>query len=129
MRFRDKLTLLSRVLLVAGIALICMAGVSRAETTQTVEESSPQEVIDGMANKAVRGTANVATGWVELPKQIYLTVRDEGAVKGIFVGPLKGIGMTLVRTFAGAGELLTFFVAYPGFYDPIIEPEYVWEKE
>jgi hypothetical protein len=37
--------------------------------------------------------------------------------------------MMLVRTVAGAGELLTFFVAYPGFYDPYFDPGFVWEKE
>jgi hypothetical protein len=37
--------------------------------------------------------------------------------------------MTLVRTFSGAGEALTFFVAYPGFYDPYFDPAYVWQKE
>ena len=55
--------------------------------------------------------------------------KEGGAVKGIFLGPLKGIGMTVMRTLAGAGELATFFVPYPGFYDPFIEPQYVWENE
>ncbi len=93
------------------------------------ENSSPQKVVDGMANKAARGAANIATGWLELPKQIYLTYNEEGATKGILVGPLKGLGMTLVRTFSGIGELTTFFVAYPGFYDPYFDPPFVWQKE
>ena len=95
----------------------------------TNENSSPQKVVDGMANKAVRGVANITTGWLEFPKQIYLTYNEDGAAKGILVGPLKGLGMTLVRTFSGVGELATFFVAYPGFYDPYFEPAYVWQKE
>jgi hypothetical protein len=37
--------------------------------------------------------------------------------------------MTVVRTASGIGELLTFFVAYPGFYDAWIEPRFVWMKE
>jgi putative exosortase-associated protein (TIGR04073 family) len=45
------------------------------------------------------------------------------------VGPLKGIGMTVVRTVAGAGETATFYLAYPGFYDPYFDPAYVWQKE
>nr|WP_088536886.1 exosortase system-associated protein, TIGR04073 family [Geobacter sp. DSM 9736] len=98
-------------------------------STQTIENSSPQEIVDGMANKAVRGIANVGTGWIEFPKQIYLTYKEDGVVKGMFVGPLKGVGMTLVRTAAGFGETLTFFLAYPGFYSPYVEPAYVWQKE
>ncbi|HEY6873374.1 MAG TPA: exosortase system-associated protein, TIGR04073 family [Geobacteraceae bacterium] len=100
-----------------------------ADPYESNENSSPQKVVDGMANKAARGMANVATGWLELPKQIYLTYSEDGATKGLIVGPLKGIGMTIVRTFSGVGELATFFVAYPGFYDPYFEPPFVWQKE
>lgn len=96
---------------------------------QTLEDASPQQVVDGMANKLVRGVANIATGWLEIPKQIYITWKEEGAAKGLTVGPVKGIGMTLVRTGAGVGETLTFPVSYPGFYDPLFDPPYVWQKE
>ncbi len=100
-----------------------------ADDLKPIEDRSAQDVVSGMGNKAARGVANVATGWMELPKQIYVTAREDGTAKGIFIGPLKGIGMTLVRTLAGVGELVTFFVPYPGFYDPYVEPSYVWEKE
>lgn len=100
-----------------------------ADDFKTVEGSSAQEVVGGMAGKAGRGVANLATGWLELPKQIYVTAAQDGAAKGILLGPLKGVGMTLVRTLAGVGELATFFIPYPGFYDPFIDPPYVWQKE
>ena len=100
-----------------------------ADDFKTVEGSSAQEVVGGMAGKAGRGVANLATGWLELPKQIYVTAAQDGAAKGILLGPLKGIGMTLVRTLAGVGELATFFVPFPGFYDPYLDPPYVWQKE
>ena len=96
---------------------------------QTVEDSSPQDVVDKMAAKGVRGAANIVTGWVELPKQIYLTGERDGWLRGAVIGPLKGFGMTVVRTVSGAGELLTFFAPYPGFYDPWFEPRFVWQKE
>jgi putative exosortase-associated protein (TIGR04073 family) len=114
---------------VAGALLLFGASGSGWCATQTVEDSSPQEIVDGMANKAVRGVANVATGWLEFPKQIYQTYKEDGVAKSIFVGPLKGLGMTLVRTGAGFGEVLTFYLAYPGFYSPYVEPAYVWQKE
>jgi len=96
---------------------------------QTVENSSPQDVVDHMAAKGVRGAANLVTGWGELPKQIYLTGVRDGWLRGTVIGPLKGIGMTVVRTVSGAGELLTFFVPFPGFYDPWFEPRFVWQNE
>jgi putative exosortase-associated protein (TIGR04073 family) len=100
-----------------------------ANSTQSIDDSSPQEVVDGMANKLARGVANVATGWMEIPKQIYISCKEDGYAKGLTVGPLKGIGMTLVRTASGLGETVTFFIAYPGFYDPFFDPSYVWQKE
>lgn len=114
-------------LLAALVLLVSTRG--ECSSTQTIETSSPQETVDAMANKAVRGVANVTTGWLEFPKQIVSTYREDGLGKGMTVGPLKGLGMTLVRTVAGAIETLTFFIAFPGFYDPLVEPDYVWQKE
>ncbi|RQW78372.1 MAG: exosortase system-associated protein, TIGR04073 family [Geobacter sp.] len=96
---------------------------------RTADDSSAQTVVSGMANKAVRGVANVTTGWLEIPKQISVSFCEDGPVRGVFVGPLKGIGMTVVRTVAGAVELVTFFLPFPGFYDPYFEPAFVWQKE
>lgn len=103
--------------------------VAAADNFRNVDTASPQDIVDGMATKGVRGAANIVTGWVEFPKQIYLTGERDGWLRGAVIGPLKGIGMTVVRTASGAGELLTFFIAYPGFFDPWFEPRYVWMKE
>ncbi|MBU5635420.1 exosortase system-associated protein, TIGR04073 family [Geomonas sp. Red69] len=116
-------------LAILALALVLTAEKGHAADTRTVDTASPQEVVDGMANKLVRGVANIATGWLELPKQIYLTCKEEGAAKCVTVGPIKGIGMTLVRTASGVGETATFFLAYPGFYDPYLDPAYAWQKE
>lgn len=120
-----------KYLVVMALLVLALAGtVEMAQADdRNVDSASPQEVVDGMANKLVRGVANIGTGWMEFPKQIYLTCRDDGFAKGLTVGPLKGIGMTVVRTVAGAGETATFFLAYPGFYDPYFDPAYVWQKE
>lgn len=105
------------------------SGTSGATGYRTIDDASPQDIVEGMATKGVRGAANLVTGWVEIPKQIYVTGTETGWLRGSIIGTLKGIGMTVVRTVSGAGELLTFFVAYPGFYDPWIEPRFVWMKE
>jgi len=114
--------------LVLTLSLPCAGQLAQADS-RTIDQSSPQEVVDGMANKLVRGMANLSTGWLEFPKQIYNTSSEDGVFKGMTVGPLKGVGMTLVRTVSGAGEVLTFFLAYPGFFDPLFDPAYVWQKE
>lgn len=82
-------------------------------------------IIEKMSYKLARGVANAATCIAEFPKQIYLTTRDRGSI-GIVIGPLKGIGMTLYRAFTGVTETALFMVPQPGYYDPMIDPEFVW---
>jgi putative exosortase-associated protein (TIGR04073 family) len=121
-----------RPLIVAGLLLIvslCAQPSNGSTEFKTVESSTPQEVTGAMSLKIVRGVSNASLGWWELPKQVYLTFRDDGVTMGLTVGPLKGIGMTLVRTLSGVGEVLTFPFPFPGFYDPYFEPEFVWQKE
>lgn len=89
-------------------------------------EQQPEVIAEKMAIKLTRGLANAFTSIVELPKQTILTVRDMGPV-GYVVGPLKGVGMTLYRGFIGMAETVFFLVPQPGYYDPMIDPAYVWE--
>ena len=81
--------------------------------------------MEKMSFKFARGLANVTTSIVELPKQSYLTVRDRGSV-GYVIGPLKGIGMTVYRAVIGAVETVFFMVPQPGYYDPMVNPDFVW---
>lgn len=106
-----------------------MPEMALADRYKTPDNSTPQEVADGMSTKFVRGVANVATGWLELPKQIYYTAQEDGWGKAATVGPFKGLVMMLVRTASGAAEIVTFIVPFPGFYDPYFDPAYVWQKE
>jgi len=97
-----------------------------ATTCLALEEQQPEAVAEKMAFKLVRGVANVTTSVVEIPKQSYLMVRDRGSV-GYLVGPLKGMGMAFYRLFAGVVETVFFPVPQPGYYDSMINPEYVWQ--
>ncbi len=76
--------------------------------------------------KLGRGVANVLTGWVELPKNIYNTSVEENAFAGLTVGLARGAGMTIVRTGAGIYEIATFPFPLPQDYKAILEPEYVF---
>lgn len=116
--------------IIAGlVAWMITAVPATADSYKSIDTASAQETVDCMAAKGVRGAANLLTGWVEIPKQIYSTGETDGWLRGAVVGPFKGIGMAVVRTVSGAGELATFFVAYPGFYDSWIEPRFVWQNE
>jgi putative exosortase-associated protein (TIGR04073 family) len=89
------------------------------------EQPRAENIVEKMSFKLTRGVTNVATSVVEIPKQCYLTVRDRGSV-GYVIGPLKGIGMTLYRAVIGTIETAFFLVPQPGYYDPMIDPDYVW---
>ncbi|UFS72039.1 exosortase system-associated protein, TIGR04073 family [Geomonas sp. RF6] len=105
-------------------SLLLLTVLSTASFAQ--EAQQPEAITEKMAFKLIRGVANITTAVVEIPKQSYLTVRDRGNV-GYLVGPLKGMGMAFYRLFAGVTETVFFAVPQPGYYDPIVEPEYVWK--
>ncbi len=107
---------LALTLLMLVVASPCLA----------IEAQKPEAIADKMAFKFARGITNVATAIVEIPKQSYLTVRDRGGV-GYVVGPLKGLGMTFYRGLVGVAETVFFMVPQPGYYDPMIDPDYVWK--
>jgi putative exosortase-associated protein (TIGR04073 family) len=111
-----------RVPLVCLLISIALTGIAAAQDPQ-----KPEAIVEKMSFKLVRGVTNVATAIVELPKQSIITVRERGPV-GYVVGPIKGIGMTFYRAFMGAVETVAFMVPQPGYYDPMIDPEYVWQE-
>jgi putative exosortase-associated protein (TIGR04073 family) len=80
------------------------------------------------AKKLGRGLANILTGWVELPKNIYETSVEENVLSGLTMGLAKGVGMTIVRTGAGVYETVTFPFPIPENYAPVLEPEFVFSE-
>ena len=89
-------------------------------------EQQPEMIAEKMAIKFTRGIANTFTSIVELPKQTILTGRDLGTV-GYVIGPIKGVGMTLYRGVIGVVETIFCMVPQPGYYDPMMDPEFVWQ--
>lgn len=79
--------------------------------------------------KLGRGVTNVATGWVEIPKEIGRNVEKSGDMAGLIVGPFKGIAKAIGRTLAGVYEVVTFLIPLPRRYEPVIEPAYVFETK
>ncbi|HEY4745401.1 MAG TPA: exosortase system-associated protein, TIGR04073 family [Desulfuromonadaceae bacterium] len=114
-----KRTLLFSTMLTVVVVACLLPVAARAD-------QQPEMIVEKMAVKLTRGVTNVVTCVAELPKQSVLTVRELGGA-GYVVGPLKGIGMTLYRGFMGLTETAFFLVPQPGYYDPTIDPTYVWE--
>jgi putative exosortase-associated protein (TIGR04073 family) len=78
--------------------------------------------------KLGRGLANTVTGVVEIPKKIYLISKNDNPLLGFTWGWIKGTAVGLLRTAAGVYETVTFPIPAPADYEPIINPEFVFEE-
>lgn len=80
-----------------------------------------------MGRKLFRGVINIASGWIELPKNVYVIGMEHDFASGMVIGIPKGILMAVVRTGAGIYDTLTFPISFPKDYKPVLEPEFVNE--
>ena len=78
--------------------------------------------------KLGRGLANTLTGFVEIPKKVILVSKNDNPLMGLTWGFVKGTGVGLLRTAAGVYETVTFPIPAPAEYEPIIQPEFVFEE-
>jgi len=99
------------------------------EPLPAAQEVIESPVVEKIGTKLVRGIANFILALAEVPKQIYLVGRKEGWAIGALRGPIDGFGMFIARTLAGAYEILTFPVPIPPRYQPMLQPDYVWQPE
>lgn len=107
------------------LVALMFATMSVPSVSCSAEVPKPESIAEKMSFKLVRGVTNVVTAVGELPKQTMLTAETHGNI-GYVVGPIKGVGMTFYRAFIGLAETVFFMVPQPGYYDPMMEPEFVW---
>jgi putative exosortase-associated protein (TIGR04073 family) len=100
----------SFVLLTAALSLAC-ANI-QADDTYLARSSG----------KFGSGVLNAATGWAEIPKTMYTTSQQEGAI-GLPLGFFKGVFHTLGRTMIGVVDMTTFFIPTK----PMVTPGLIWE--
>jgi putative exosortase-associated protein (TIGR04073 family) len=81
---------------------------------------------DNHISKLVRGWTNIATFWIEIPKQIYVVSQQRDAGAGILFGGMKGLGFGIARLGAGIYEGGLFFLPK---YEPVMDPPTVWPFE
>ena len=109
----------SRAVLLAVAISTVIAGQALAEE---LTKSTPGQ-------KALRGATNLSLGLVlELPRTIYYETKAQGPLVGIPAGFLAGFGLGLMRTVVGAYELLSFPIAVPDDYKPILSPPFPFEQ-
>jgi putative exosortase-associated protein (TIGR04073 family) len=81
------------IVAVAGLVAVC------ALTLATPATAAEEQ--DNHISKLVRGWTNVATFWLEVPKQMYVVSMQRDAATGILFGPFKGVGFGVARLGAG----------------------------
>ncbi|GDX59662.1 hypothetical protein LBMAG31_05380 [Nitrosomonadaceae bacterium] len=77
-----------------------------------------------VGNKLGYGIANIATGWVEVPKNIMIVGQRDGVVAGAITGVFTGVFQMVGRTAYGIMETATFLIPT----HPIVKPGYIWDN-
>ncbi|SNX60325.1 putative exosortase-associated protein, TIGR04073 family [Nitrosomonas ureae] len=89
------------------------------------EEASGNSYLSKAGLKFFSGLVNVATGWIELPKNINLTGQKDTPVSGltaVTLGVLQGAWYTINRTGCGVVDIVTFMIPT----NPLVDPVFVW---
>ena len=75
-----------------------------------------------------RGIINIATCWLEIPREIILE-NNKFPVVGIVSGALKGTFFTTTRAVLSVVDVGLLGFTGPSGYDPNLFPEYVWNSQ
>lgn len=106
----------SMVIIAAGILVSLGAATSFA---------GERESEDKVVRQLGRGVANVLTGILEVPVNMYQVQDEHGEMAGATYGLIRGIWRFGVREVVGVYEIITVpFVRL----DPIVEPEWICES-
>ena len=90
----------------------------------TVPSVHAESYIQGFSNKVSQGLANIAFGFVELPKNVINISNEQSIFVGMTWGVIRGVGHSVGRTLVGVGELVTSPIPTKEF----AAPAYVWDR-
>ena len=110
---------MKKIAVVGKIVIVSLMLVSVSVSHAEEHDSYQRNVID----KAGNGFANIATGWLEIPKNIINTTNKGNFILGFFGGLAKGIVNMAGRTGAGIADLVTFPIPS----QPIVQPTVIWD--
>ena len=84
---------------------------------------------DDPMKKLGRGLCNIGTFPFEFFLQVSRVNETDGPMAASTWGVLKGISMSFIRLSVGAYETVTFPIAVPKGYEPILrDPEFMFEE-
>ncbi len=120
---------LARTMIVMCLLMYFWCPVQAEDGSPVRQEAEAPSLVHQIGMKLGRGIANFTTGWAEIPKQIYTVSKNEGWVTGATRGAVDGLGMFVARTIAGGYEMLSFPFPIPPHYQPLLQPDFVWQPE
>jgi putative exosortase-associated protein (TIGR04073 family) len=101
---------------------VCLlSGALLASPAANAEE---QSYLSGFTSKINQGIFNIATGFIEIPKNIVNISHEQNILVGLSWGTLRGVAHTVSRTLVGTVELLSSPIPS----DEFISPPYVWDR-
>lgn len=109
----------------------CRAEAEAVETYYSSEDTFekavyPQEI--NPRHAVWRGFINVATGWLEIPREIIIE-NSKYPLFGIVTGAIRGTFFTSARAVLSVVDIGLLGFTGPSGYDPDIFPEYVWNSQ
>jgi len=113
-----------RLSLGPAVAVLIMIAAAEAGHPAFADDGT-QDTGRLVVTKLFRGIVNAATGWIEIPKQIWQENQASGPAKGWTWGFAKGIGYAVSRSMVGGYEIVTCPIPVPEGFRPIMHPEYV----
>lgn len=109
-----------QVFIIISSFFISSIAMAEMDTTQSSQ-------FDKSRTKLISGLANIATGWMEFPKNINIVGQQENTpasgMAAFGLGVLQGGWYTINRTGCGAFDLLTFMIPTK----PSVDPVFVWD--
>lgn len=119
---------IERILILVVAGFLFFSSPIMAQSDPSADTAQPQATYGSIVGKKLgTGVANLATGWIEIPKNTVNLVNDvdtKWVLFGVVGGIIKGTLHTLGRTMTGVLDFITF----PLPTEPMIHPPLVWEK-
>ncbi len=105
----------TKVTAVIMIMLLCFAAGAYAQ-----EEGEHNAI-----TKLGQGVINGTTFWLEFPKQIYNTTKEDDILVGLTYGLVKGVAYSVLRLASGVYDITTMPI--PPYDRVLLEPKFVFE--
>ena len=102
---------------------VCIFSGALFSTSQAVH-AEDHDYLSCFTSKLSQGVANLATGFIEIPKNIVNISHDENIFVGLTWGVLRGVGHAVSRTVVGGAEFITSPIPSEDF----ATPSYVWDR-